>query len=33
MLQEETTMNTNYGFGTSLQLSYEEAILRVKEAL
>ena len=33
MLQEETTMNTNYGFGTSLQVSYEEAIPRVKEAL
>ncbi len=26
-------MNTTYGFGTSLQVPYEEAIARVKEAL
>ena len=26
-------MNTSYGFGTSLQVPYEEAIPRVKEAL
>jgi len=26
-------MNTTYGFGTTLQISYEEAIPRVKEAL
>ncbi len=26
-------MNTPYGFGTNLQVPYEEAILRVKEAL
>jgi uncharacterized protein (DUF302 family) len=31
--QKERTMNTTYGFGTSLQMPYEEAISRVKEAL
>ena len=30
---EESRMNTTYGFGTHLDLSYEEAIPRVKEAL
>jgi uncharacterized protein (DUF302 family) len=30
---KEQTMNTTYGFGTTLPVSYEEAVSRVKEAL
>jgi uncharacterized protein (DUF302 family) len=30
---KERTMNTTYGFGTTLHVPYEEAIPRVKEAL
>ena len=33
LLQKESTMNTTYGFGTTLPVPYEEAIPRVKEAL
>jgi len=32
-LGKERTMNITYGFGTTLNIPYEEAILRVKEAL
>jgi uncharacterized protein (DUF302 family) len=31
--KEERTMTTTYGFGTTLQMPYEEAVPRVKEAL
>jgi len=31
--RKETMMTATYGFGTTLQVSYEEAIPRVKEAL
>jgi uncharacterized protein (DUF302 family) len=33
MLRKESTMNTTYGFGTTLPVPYEEAIPRVKDAL
>jgi uncharacterized protein (DUF302 family) len=33
LLQKESTMNTTYGFGTTLQISHEETIPRVKGAL
>lgn len=33
LLPKESTMNTTYGFGTTLPVPYEEAIPRVKEAL
>lgn len=33
MLRKESTMNTTYGFGTTLPVPYEEAVPRVKEAL
>jgi uncharacterized protein (DUF302 family) len=33
VFKKERTMNTPYGFGTSLQVPYEEALPRVKEAL